>query len=102
MPHRKPRLCNVQLGLIMSQIINGLSGAIVVMILNVLTIISLFYGYWQLGRSVSMSSIELAKAFGVPLMRGGDYNEEATGLLEIYGQKKVRCGVILGSEERRI
>jgi hypothetical protein len=75
------------------------SGVIVIMILNVLTVISLFHRYWQLGRNVSMSALELAKALGAPLMRGGDSNQEATGLLEGYDHNRVRYGVVLGSDE---
>ncbi|KAF8541339.1 hypothetical protein BDD12DRAFT_908713 [Trichophaea hybrida] len=55
-----------------------LLAALIVPLLSVGFVTSLFIGWWELGRKVSYSPIELAKAFGAPLLEGRGSN--ATGI----------------------
>lgn len=76
--------------------------ALLVTLLAVVGVLLTFNGYWVLGRSVSMSPVEIAKAFNAPLLRSsngnGDSNAEATALVEEIGKRSVRYGaVMLGS-----
>lgn len=63
-------------------------------LLAILFVIPTFFGYWHLGRSVSMSPIEIAKAFNAPLLRQLDSNAEAGQLIQSLGEMDVRYGVV--------
>jgi hypothetical protein len=63
--------------------------------LAIILVVPTFIGYWHLGRKVSMSPIETAKAFNAPLLRNEDSNAEADHLIENLGHMGVRYGVIL-------
>ena len=69
-----------------------LGGAIIVILLTVLAITPLFSGWWHLGRSVSLSPIETAKAFEAPLLYGDAYNADVNLLLKEMGKRRVRYG----------
>lgn len=57
---------------------NGwLTGGSAVMVLACLAILPTYWGWWHLGREVSMSPLEIARAFEAPIMRDTDPN--ATG-----------------------
>jgi hypothetical protein len=68
--------------------------ASVVTILAIILVIPTFFGYWNLGRKVSMSPIEIAKAFNAPLLRNGDLNAEVKQLIEEWGDTEVRYGAV--------
>ena len=53
-----------------------------------------FYGFWEIGRPVSMSPIETAKAFNAPVLTHGDSNAPASNLLKQVGNQPVRYGVV--------
>lgn len=63
--------------------------------LAIFLVIPTFIGYWRLGRRVSMSPIETAKAFNAPLLRNQDSNAEADRLIEDLGHLGVRYGAIV-------
>jgi hypothetical protein len=63
--------------------------------LAIILVVPTFIGYWYLGRNVSMSPIETAKAFNAPLLRNEDSNAEADHLINNLGHIGVRYGVIL-------
>lgn len=68
-----------------------------VITLAVLTVLPLYYNFWQLGRAVSFSPIETAKAFNSPLLRDSDItsrNGEVDGLVKSIGKKRVRYGFV--------
>jgi len=69
-----------------------LGGAIIVMMLTIIAVAPLFLGWWHLGRSVSLSPIETAKAFEAPLLHGDAYNADADLLLEEVGMRRLRYG----------
>lgn len=65
------------------------------MVLSISMIAAPFYGWWQLGRQVSMSPIELANAFDSSLMRDeGIANLDLDTLLQVVGTRQVKYGVV--------
>ncbi|MCJ1402974.1 hypothetical protein MMC11_006196 [Xylographa trunciseda] len=71
-----------------------LSGAVSLMILNTCVLFPLFLGWWHLGRTTSLSPIEVAKAFRAPLLRDSDCNGDINMLLNETGSRKARYGVV--------
>ena len=63
--------------------------------LAIILVVPTFIGYWHLGRKVSMSPIETAKAFNAPLLRNHDSNADADQLVKNLGQISVRYGAIV-------
>jgi hypothetical protein len=77
-----------------------LGGAIVVMLLSICAIAPLFFGWWHLGRKVTLSPVEVAKSFDTPLLREGGSNMNVNDLLEHCGRKPMRYGALsAGLEE---
>jgi hypothetical protein len=60
----------------------------------VFAILPLYYGYWKLGRSVSLSPLEIARAFGAPVLDGLDGNVSAADVECARGHVYVRYGVV--------
>ena len=69
--------------------------AVVITLLSILFVATTFYGYWELGREVSMSPLEIAKAFDAPLLAMEDSNNDSKALVKSIGNKAVRYGVIV-------
>lgn len=69
-----------------------------------LTVVPTFIGWWHVGRTVSMSPIETAKAFRAPLLESADSNAEADALLKELGDRSVRYGsaATTGSQMERL
>lgn len=64
----------------------------------------IFYGWWSLGRKVSLSPVETAKASSAPLLTGFDSNGDADALLKDVGDRTVKYGevaILGGSAVRR-
>ncbi|KAK0614391.1 hypothetical protein B0T14DRAFT_570330 [Immersiella caudata] len=59
-----------------------LAGGIAVMVIATLGVLPLFYGFWTLGRSMSLSPVETAKAFGAPMLEGSGGRVTADGIAE--------------------
>ncbi|KAI4645895.1 hypothetical protein J4E93_005473 [Alternaria ventricosa] len=51
-------------------------------------------GWWHLGREVSLSPIEIARAFNAPLLADSHPNAEVRRLLEECGDQRLRYGVV--------
>ncbi|KAM3413699.1 hypothetical protein BST61_g10392 [Cercospora zeina] len=60
-------------------------------------VLASFHGYWHLGREVTMSPIEIAKAFNAPLLADEDSNASAQEIVKSAGTKPAQYGRI--SEE---
>ena len=69
-----------------------LAGSVAVIIIAFIAVTPTFNGWWHLGRTVSMSPIEIAKAFDAPLLRYADPNGTASDLLEEVGASKIQYG----------
>lgn len=66
-----------------------LAAAIVVMILGLLGVLILLWGWWELGRPVTLSPLETAKAFGAPILLGAGHEKEVSGILDEVGEERV-------------
>lgn len=61
----------------------------------VLIVLATFNGFWVLGRAVTMSPIETAKAFNAPLLAQEHPNAEVGELVKGAGMKPVRYGELV-------
>ena len=57
-------------------------------------VFTILAGWWHLGREVSLSPIEIAKAFNAPLLAGSHPNAEVRRLLKECGEQRLRYGVV--------
>jgi hypothetical protein len=69
-----------------------LAGAFAVIVMACSSIFPTYWGWWRLGRPVSMSPLEIAKAFDAPLMQHTDPNGSAADHVRTEGDTKVRYG----------
>ena len=72
--------------------------------LGILFVTMTFNGFWQLGRRVTLSPIETAKAFNAPLLSNNDSNAPMRSLLDELGMRPVRYGAVvadISSPKRR-
>ncbi|EXJ79179.1 hypothetical protein A1O3_08680 [Capronia epimyces CBS 606.96] len=53
-----------------------------------------FVGYQTLGRSVSMSPLEIARAFNAPLLESSNSNSDVKSLMRAVGERSVRYGAV--------
>ncbi|KAK8167771.1 hypothetical protein BKA80DRAFT_51166 [Phyllosticta citrichinensis] len=70
------------------------AAALAVIVANAIVICSLFVGFHHMGRTASMSPLELARAFQSPLTAAGGSNDEVPRLLGVLGKRRVRYGEI--------
>jgi hypothetical protein len=70
------------------------AGALVFAILPTLVLIRILEHSIGLGRNISMSPIETAKAFGAPFLDGVDSNATIKQILKEVGRKKIQYGVL--------
>lgn len=73
---------------------NFLLGGLIVMLLATFAMIPLFHGWWNLGRDVSLSPVEIAMAFKAPHTDGGDANADVSTLLKQIGKRRAQYGVV--------
>ena len=64
-----------------------------------LLILYTYWDYWTLGREVSFSPLELAKAFDAPGLRSQLSNSEAGAMAKAMGDQEVRFGAVQGDGE---
>jgi hypothetical protein len=67
-----------------------LTGAVALIALSCLAILQTYWGWWLLGRPVSLSPLEIAKAFDAPLLHDADANGTSKELARAIGDVKVR------------
>ena len=67
-----------------------LAAALVAMLLALLVVLSLLWGWWELERPVSLSPLEMAKAFDAPIMRHAGQNSTVEGILKKVGEIGVK------------
>lgn len=77
-----------------------LYAALVVMLLSLICTSSTIYGWWELGRVVSLSPIETAHAFNAPVLRGESSSAEA--LVKELGDTRIRYGEVRSVHGTRI
>jgi hypothetical protein len=68
----------------------------------VAAIFPLYMGFWELGRNVSLNPLEIAKAFGAPLLEGMDGNATPEVITIERGGMAVRYGALerFGDEKK--
>lgn len=71
------------------------AGALVATLVTVLLVLPVYWGFWQLGRKVTLGPLEIANAFNAPIIRPdtvkgqhGDFEE----VLNEVGKRRVRYG----------
>lgn len=67
---------------------------------NVVAVLPLYHGWWRLGRAVSMSPLETAKAFRSPLLARAGSNDELGALVSAVGETRVRYGAVPAAAAR--
>ncbi|KAI9652177.1 MAG: hypothetical protein M1831_007158 [Alyxoria varia] len=73
--------------------------AFVVTELAALAALQMYTDYWNVGRDVSKSPIEIAKAFEAPTLEGVDLDAETKGLVGGVRTRELRYGVVEGADE---
>ncbi|KAK5994631.1 hypothetical protein PT974_05113 [Cladobotryum mycophilum] len=71
-----------------------LGGALAIIALGAFSVAWLFNEYWLLGRRVSMSPVEIAKAFQAPMTAGASSNAGVDVILRQVGGREVKYGVV--------
>ncbi|KAK5164140.1 uncharacterized protein LTR77_010231 [Saxophila tyrrhenica] len=69
-----------------------LGGAFAVIGLAFYAVLPNLFGWWRLAQSVSMSPLEIAKAFDAPLLRNVDSNGTASDIVRSVGKQEVQYG----------
>lgn len=69
-------------------------GAVALSLLGVVAVIPTFYGFWDLGRSFTLSPLEVAKAFGGTLLRDLPGNRPARDMLVWADEEKIKLADI--------
>lgn len=67
-----------------------LAGAVALTVITVLVVLATLNGFWRLGRAVSLSPVEIAKAFGAPLLVSEHSNAKADELVKSAGTMPVQ------------
>ena len=79
-----------------------LADALVVMLLAVVTVVPVFNGFWLLERNTSLSPLELAKAFGSPILDRANSNMSSEEIVKSVGSTSVRYGLVSALNHRRL
>ncbi|KAF2185842.1 hypothetical protein K469DRAFT_575576, partial [Zopfia rhizophila CBS 207.26] len=76
--------------------------AVLISLVGVIAILPLYMGFWELGRKVSLNPLEIARAFGAPLMEGIDGNATSERVVIERGGMAVRYGALerFGEEKK--
>ena len=70
-------------------------GAFALMLLCVASICYILVGWWDLGRDVSLSPLEISKAFNAPFLESNQSsNADVDTLLKGIGERKVQYGEV--------
>jgi hypothetical protein len=72
-----------------------MAGALVSTFICVLFVLPTYWGFWQLGRKLALSPLEIAAAFRSPLVDSG---KDIDGILQEAGKTQVRFGHIVSGE----
>lgn len=67
---------------------------IAVSLIGVIAVVPLYWGFWEMGRKVSLNPLELARAFGAPLMDGLDGNTTPDMISVERGGVHVKYGAV--------
>nr|OQO23975.1 hypothetical protein B0A51_08192 [Rachicladosporium sp. CCFEE 5018] len=76
-------------------------GAIISTVVCVLSVLPTYWGYWQLGRKVSLGPFEIAHAFRSP-MTASAANADIDQVLQQVGHQRVQYGHIVAGDARGV
>jgi hypothetical protein len=78
------------------------AGALVATLVTILLVLPVYWGFWHLGRKVTLGPLEIANAFNAPVIRPetvkaqhGDFEQ----VLQEVGERRVRYGQLRGMPE---
>ncbi|KAH5332489.1 hypothetical protein HBI12_054130 [Parastagonospora nodorum] len=71
-----------------------LAVAVAITVLASLSVFGLLLGWWKLGRKVTLSPIEVAKAFAAPSLHDALSNTDIKALLKTTGHRRLRYGAV--------
>jgi hypothetical protein len=67
--------------------------AVFLSFISILSLTLLFWGWWELGRDVSLNPLEIAMAFDSSLLKTVNSNSRRSQLLRTVGSQKIKYGV---------
>lgn len=70
-------------------------------LLTIVLVASTFIGYWRLGRHVSFSPLEIAKAFDAPLLAHIGPNLSGRNIAKATNDRQVKYGLVYDDAEKR-
>lgn len=73
-------------------------GGLIVSLLAAFSVLPLFYGFWNLGREVSMNPFEIAMAFDAPLLADAGPHCSAGDIVKQIGDKHIIYGAFTTQE----
>ena len=77
-----------------------MAGALVSTFVCVLFVLPMYWEFWQLGRKLALSPLEIAAAFRSPLVDAG---KDIDGILQEAGKKQVQFGhLVSGAASGRL
>ncbi|KAI5379410.1 hypothetical protein J4E82_001925 [Alternaria postmessia] len=71
------------------------AGALVATFVTVMLVLPVYWGFWQLGRKVTLGPLEISQAFGAPIIapdKTKAYHGDFDQVLEDVGKRKVQYG----------
>lgn len=74
-------------------------GALASMFFCVICVLPSYYGYWQLGRKVTLGPFEIANAFRSPVLESEASNCEVKELIRVVGDRRVKYGEMTTERE---
>lgn len=76
-------------------------GAAISTLLVVICVLPVYYGYWELGRKVTLGPVEIAHAFRSP-MTAQATSGRIDGLVKEIGQTEVQFGHIVAGDAKGV
>ena len=73
--------------------------AVAITLIATLCVFRISLGWWHLGREVSLSPIEVAKAFAAPVLYNASSNAEVAALVKEVGARRLRYGAVWNDED---
>ncbi|KAF2854115.1 hypothetical protein T440DRAFT_514849 [Plenodomus tracheiphilus IPT5] len=74
-------------------------GALAATLITVLLVIPVYWGFWQLGRKITLGPLEISNAFGAPIIapeRTKAFHGDFDQVLEDVGKRSVQYGQLVG------
>lgn len=79
-------------------------GAVVVMGIGIISVFVSFFGWWRLGRDLSLNPFETAKAFDSPLLidREGEIYHDVNAMVKDMGDRRIMYGEAQAADGNRL